>query len=69
MRRDTAFNGRDVAHAGLAGAPEGLDAEVFAGGDVAEDDGAAGQAVEEDIEPAVAGDHGAGDAEVSEVGS
>lgn len=51
----------------LFDAPESPDAEVVAGSGVGEDDGAPRETVEEDVEPAVAGNHGAGDAEVGVV--
>lgn len=63
---DAGFDSRDIAESwGLFKGPESLDADVVSGG-FAEYDTTPGEAVEKGVEPAVAGDHRAGDAEVGE---
>lgn len=62
------FDGGDGAEAaGGRGAEEGhgecFDSNSVRRGLVAEEGDAAGEGVHEDVEPAIAGDHGAGDAE------
>lgn len=65
------FDGGFAAEAAWLGCPEGregVEAVGIGGGFVAEDHDAARAGVEKDVEPAVGGDHGAGEAEPCETG-
>lgn len=63
---DSRFDSCGVAESWyLFEGPEGLDTDVVSGS-FAEYDASAGQTVDEGVEPAVAGDHGAADAKVSQ---
>lgn len=62
---DARFDSCDVTESCFFEGPEGLDADIVSGS-VAEDDAAPGQAIKKRIEPTIASDHGASDAEVSQ---